>query len=189
MKRFSKKINKKKVISKNKKLIGGWNNQKYYNANNSAKLTNDNAIQIGKFLINDELDRYFLNDDTYYVNPALNNKHTDDENIRRLKIELIKRKFKTDNDYLWLGNQFYFILGKSNPFHTIHNNGQGYSTWDDGVAFFDWLTNTPAKPPRISMILPIPSSHKNPLKMNYYKYVKSLYHMLDEHLPLHYRNI
>ena len=37
MKRFSKKINIKKVISKNKKLIGGWNNQKYYNGFNRAK--------------------------------------------------------------------------------------------------------------------------------------------------------
>ena len=80
-------------------------------------------------------------------------------------------------------------MGKSDPFHTIHNNGQGYSTWDDGVAFFDCLTNTPTMPSRISMILPILSRYKNRLKMNYYKYVKGLYRMLDEYLPEHYRNM
>ena len=37
-----------------------------------------------------------------------------------------------------------------------------YPTWDDGVIFFDWLTNTPS---RILMKLPIknPSKYKNEL--------------------------
>jgi hypothetical protein len=188
MKRFSKKNKQKKVIiSINKKQKGGWNNQKYYNPSNTPKLTNYNAIEIGKFLINDELERYFLNDEKYYSFPLNPNKHTEDEDIRRLKIELIKRKFKTDDDYLWLGNQFYFMGHNSNPFHTIHNNGQGYATWDDGVAFFDWLTNTH---PRTPMALPISklSKYKNPLQINYYQHIKRFLSLLGEHsrLPSYY---
>jgi hypothetical protein len=77
------------MISK-KKQIGGWNNQKYYNPSNIPKLTNDNAIQIGKFLINDELVRYFLNDETYCSHPLNPLKHKGDYRIRRLKTILIK---------------------------------------------------------------------------------------------------
>jgi len=201
MKRYSKKNKQKKgnLITK-KKLIGGWNNQKYYNPNNTPKLTNYNAIQIGKFLINDELERYFLNDEIYYSFPMNPNKHTEDEDIRRLKIELIKNKFNTDDDYIWLGNQFYFFLNNSHPMPIGYGipvpvvipgppiaAAANYATWDDGVAFFDWLTNTH---PRTLMALPInnPSKYKNPLQINYYQYIKRFLSLLGEHsrLPSYY---
>ena len=167
MKRFSKKNKQKKVIiSKNKK--GGWNNQKYYYRNNHINpLLNDAlAIQIGKFLINDELERYLLNDNTYY-RPHMNNLHTEDEKIRKLKLQLIKDKFKTNDDYKWLGNQFYCILGNQNPFH---NGGIGYATWDDGVAFFDYITNTVSRG-SYTPNLQIPNQYNNPLDINFKQFL------------------
>ena len=165
MKRFSKKNNKKKIISKHKKLIGGWNNQKYYNPNNIPLLNNAVAIEIGQFLINNELERYLLNDSTYYL-AHLNNTHTEDEKIRKLKIKMLKFKFKTDNDYKWIGNQFYFMTRNDNPFHSMAYNGIGYATWDDGVDFFDYITNTRPRN-RIGFI--VPDEYKNPLEINYHE--------------------
>lgn len=143
-------------------MVGGWNNQRYYNPNNIALLDDADAIHIGQFLINDELRRYLLNDNSYYRNNS-HFKHTDSELNRKIYIQFIKSKFKTDDDYKWLGNQFYLILGNQNPFHTIHNGGYGYATWDDGVAFFDYITNL--KPRNNTGFDFIPILYRNPLNM------------------------
>ena len=68
-------------------------------------------------------------------------------------------KFENDDDYEWVGRQFYYITGNQNPFHAgaVH----GYATWDDGVAFFDWLTNTHRTIP----LLNIPNEYQNPLEV------------------------
>lgn len=96
-----------------------------------------NAIEIGRFLIDTELNKYLLNDDRYYgVNN--NRKHTDPEGLRKVKLRFIKLKFTNDKDYEWVGMQFYYIVQNSNPM-------AAYSTQDDGVMFFDWLTNTPPR--------------------------------------------
>jgi len=142
--------NKRKYI---KKIIGGWKKNKpaYYNPFVRNPIQQNNAIEIGKFLINTELDRYLKNDDTYY---RLNQiyKHTDPEGLRKVKLRLIKSKFINDNDYEWVGMQFYYIVGNQNPM-------AGYATHDDGVMFFDWLTNTP--PRNYSNIIP----YTNPLSL------------------------
>ena len=163
-KRISQKgYNKKMKTRKNKKMVGGWNNQRYYNPNNIDLLNDPDAISIGQFLINDELQRYLLNDDSYYRNNSLF-KHTDSEFNRKLYIQFIKSKFKTDNDYKWLGNQFYLILGTQNPFHALHFLGYGYATWDDGVFFFDYITNL--KPRNNTGFHFIPTLYNNPLNIH-----------------------
>jgi len=68
---------------------------------------------------------------------------------------------KNDADYTWLGKQFYYIFGNQNPFHLVPGVA-GYATWDDGVDFFDWLTNTS---PRNHPGLSIPQEYKNPLNI------------------------
>ena len=109
-----------------------------------------NAIEIGKFLINSELAKYLL-EDNYYGN-NVNRKHTDEEGVRKLKLQLIKSKFTNDEDYKWVGMQFYYIVQNSNPM-------AAYSTQDDGVMFFDWLTNT--QPINYNNSIP----YTNPLKL------------------------
>ena len=160
-KRISQKgYTKKMKTRKNKKMVGGWNNQRYYNPNNIGLLNDPDAISIGQFLINNELQRYLLNDDSYYRNNSLF-KHTDSEFNRKLYIQFIKSKFKTDNDYKWLGNQFYLILGNQHPFH---NGGYGYATWDDGIFFFDYITNL--KPRNNTGLHFIPTLYNNPLNIH-----------------------
>jgi len=147
---------KYKVTNKRKyrkKIIGGWKKNKpaYYNPFGRNPILQNNAIEIGKFLIDTELDKYLLNNDRYYgVNN--NRKHTDEEGVRKLKLILIKSKFTNDNDYEWVGMQFYYIVGNQNPM-------VAYSTQDDGVMFFDWLTNTP--PRNYNNSIP----YTNPLKL------------------------
>ena len=148
--------NKYKVTKKRKyrkKIIGGWKNNKpaYYNPFARVLIQQNVAIEIGKFLIDTELDKYLLNNDRYYgVNN--NRKHTDEEGFRKLKLIRIKSKFTNDNDYEWVGMQFYYIVGNQNPMG-------GYATWDDGVMFFDWLTNT--EPRNYINIIP----YTNPLSL------------------------
>ena len=149
-------------------MIGGWNNKRYYNQFGRPPINEDLALRIGQFLIDSELKRYLSNDDTYYNNNQLY-KHVDAEFYRKLKIQLIKLKFKNDADYIWLGNQFYYIIGNQNPFHVVPGIA-GYATWDDGVDFFDWITNTP---PRNHPGLPIPPDYKNPLNVHVESLVKN----------------
>jgi len=142
--------NKRKYI---KKIIGGWRKNKpaYYIDGWGVPPPNiPNAIEIGKFLINSELAKYLL-EDNYYGN-NINRKHTDGEGVRKLKLQLIKSKFTNDEDYKWVGMQFYYIVQNSNPM-------AAYSTQDDGVMFFDWLTNT--QPRNYNNSIP----YTNPLKL------------------------
>jgi hypothetical protein len=149
--------NKYKVTKKRKyrkKIIGGWRKNKpayYIDGWGVVPPPNiPNAIEIGKFLINSELAKYLL-EDNYYGN-NINRKHTDEEGVRKLKLQLIKSKFTNDEDYEWVGMQFYYIVGNQNPM-------AGYATQDDGVMFFDWLTNTQPR----NYNNPIP--YTNPLKL------------------------
>ena len=148
--------NKYKVTKKRKyrkKIIGGWKNNKpaYYNPFARAPIQQNVALEIGRFLIDTELNKYLLNDDRYYgVNN--NRKHTDPEGLRKVKLRLIKLKFTNDEGYEWVGMQFYYIVGNQNPM-------AAYSTQDDGVMFFDWLTNTP--PRNYNNSIP----YTNPLKL------------------------
>jgi hypothetical protein len=119
----------------------------------------DDAIRIGNFLIKDELPKYFLNDDTYYANIANHKRLPDTELNTKFKIQHFKNQFKNDDDYEWLGRQFYIITMNQNPFYV--GGAPGYSTFDDGVAFFDWLTNTA---PRNNPVLNAPIPHQNPLE-------------------------
>jgi len=141
-------------------MVGGWNNQRYYYSNvGLAPIPADVAIRIGKFLINDELPRYFSNDTTYYGGNVHLKHAPEPELYIRFKIRRFKMKFENDDDYEWVGRQFYYITGNQNPFHAGAANG--YATWDDGVAFFDWLTNTHRIPP----LLDIPIEYQNPLEV------------------------
>jgi hypothetical protein len=151
---------KKRITKKYKKMIGGWNNKRYYNSFGRPPINEYLALDIGKFLIDSELKRYLSNDDSYYNNNQAY-KHVEDELTRNLKIQIIKNKFKNEDDYKWLGNQFYYITGNQNPFHVVPGVA-GYATWDDGVDFFDWITNTP---PRNHPGLAIPLQFSNPLKI------------------------
>lgn len=152
-KRNYKKHNVSKKIKYRTKIIGGWKNNKpaYYNPFAHAPIQQNVAIVIGRFLINSELNKYLLNDNAYYGNNN-NYKHTDPEGLRKVKLILIKSKFITDEDYAWVGMQFYYIVGNQNPMG-------GYATWDDGVMFFDWLTNT--EPRKYINIIP----YTNPLSL------------------------
>lgn len=150
----------KRINRKYKNMKGGWNNKRYYDQFGRPPINEDLAVRIGKFLIESELKRYLSNDDTYYGNNQAF-KHVEDEVTRKLKIQIIKVKFKNDDDYKWLGNQFYYITGNQNPFHVVPGIA-GYATWDDGVDFFDWITNTPS---RNHAGLPIPPEYKNPLNI------------------------
>jgi len=152
---------KKRINRKYKNMKGGgWNNKRYYNPFNRHPIDESIALKIGKFLIGSELKRYLSNDDTYYGNNQTY-KHTDDELRRMLKIQSIKHKFINDDDYRWIGNQFYYSTGNQNPFHVP--GVAGYATWDDGVDFFDWITNTPSRnhPGWV-----IPHKYKNPLNVH-----------------------
>jgi len=145
-----------------RRMVGGWDNQRYYQPLVGLPPINaDLAIRIGKFLINDELPRYFLNEDDYYGGPL--NAHfkrlPEPELVTKLKIRNFKNEFKNDDDYEWVGRQFYFIIGNQNPFHGAI---PGYSTFDDGVSFFDWLTNTP--PRNNHGLIDVPSAYQNPLE-------------------------
>ena len=153
---------KKRINRKYKNMKGGWNNKRYYNPFNRPPIDEDEALalEIGEFLIGSELKRYLSNDDTYYGNNQAY-KHTDDELHRMLQIQSIKLKFKNNDDYRWIGNQFYYITGNQNPFHVVPGVA-GYATWDDGVDFFDWLTNTPS---RSHPGWTIPDEYKNPLNI------------------------
>ena len=59
------------------------------------------------------------------------------------KIKNFKKLFTTANDYKLLGMQFYYFVGNPNPIPGPNYNG--YQTFDDGVFFFDWITNTPPR--------------------------------------------
>ena len=161
-KKHAKTNHKKHKINKSRRrMVGGWDNQRYYYRNvGLAPISADVAIRIGKFLINDELPRYFLNDNTYYGGNAHLKHAPEPELYARLKIRRFKMKFENDDDYEWVGRQFYYITGNQNPFHdgALH----GYATWDDGVAFFDWLTNTHRT---IPPLLDIPIEYQNPLEV------------------------
>ena len=157
-----KRYKKHKINKSRRRMVGGWNNQRYYNMNvGLAPISAEVAIRIGKFLINDELPRYFLNDDTYYGGNAHLKHAPEPELYARLKIQRFKMKFENDDDYEWVGRQFYYITGNQNPFHAGAVLGHGYATWDDGVAFFDWLTNTHRTIP----LLNIPNEYQNPLEV------------------------
>jgi hypothetical protein len=159
-----KKIKSKKRINRKYKNMKGGLNKDYYNPFNRLPINEDLALQIGYFIINSELKRYLLNDNTYYGNNQAY-KHIDDDFYRKLKIQAIKSKFENEHDYRWIGNQFYYSIGNQNPFHVIPGVA-GYATWDDGVDFFDWITNTP---PRSHAGWVIPDEYKNPLNVDYYK--------------------
>ena len=54
----------KKRYNKSRRRRGGWNLQNPYNRN--PPIPDADAIRIGEYLINHDLPRYYLNDDTYY---------------------------------------------------------------------------------------------------------------------------
>jgi len=76
-------------------MKGGWNNKRYYDPFGRPPINEDIALQIGHFLIDSELKRYLSNDDTYYGNNQAY-QHVEDEFYLKLKIQLIKLKFKND---------------------------------------------------------------------------------------------
>jgi hypothetical protein len=137
---------------------GGWN---LHNPFNRAPIPDEDAITIGKFLINHELPRYFSNDDTYY-GANQHYKHPYESELQTLfKIRRFQKLFATDDDYKWLGMQFYFFTNNPNPIPGPNNNG--YQTSDDGVFFFDWITNTPSR--NNIGILQYHDQHPNPLNL------------------------
>jgi hypothetical protein len=131
----------KKRYNKSRRRRGGWNLQNPYNRN--PPIPDADAIRIGEYLINHELPRYYLNDDTFY-NPNYHYKHPDSPELDTIfKIKNFKKLFTTADDYKLLGMQFYYFVGNPNPIPGPNYNG--YSTSDDGVFFFDWITNTPPR--------------------------------------------
>jgi hypothetical protein len=149
---------KRHGINKSRRRRGGWNLQ---NPWNRLPIPDADAIEIGEYLINHELPRYFLNDDTYYhLNPHY--KHPPTAELETLfKIRNFKNLFRTANDYKLLGMQFYYFVGNPNPIPGPHN--MGYATHDDGVFFFDWITNTP--PRNNNGVLQYTVQNPNPLNL------------------------
>jgi hypothetical protein len=138
----------KKRYNKSRRRRGGWNLQNPYDRN---PIPDADAIRIGEYLINHELPRYYLNDDTFY-GPDSPYKHPDIQNPSQsiypeldatIKIRNFKKLFTTADDYKLLGMQFYYFVGNPNPIPGPNYNG--YATYDDGVFFFDWITNTPPR--------------------------------------------
>lgn len=136
------KTNKKRYKNiKSRRRRGGWWN--LHNPWNWVPIPDEDAITIGKFLIHHELPRYFSNDNTFYL-ANQHFKHPSESELKTVfKIKKFQKLFTNDDDYKRLGMQFYFFTGNPTPIPGPHNIG--YQTADDGVFFFDWITNTPSR--------------------------------------------